>query len=83
MPEQKFEGALNAFKFLGWLKKFEPAQNFLGPVKNKALGCLGSCMQPHKPVIVYNFEQNQYLIGNSIGQFLKESSSHRQSLDSH
>ena len=27
-----FEEALNAVKFLGWLKKFEPAQNILGPV---------------------------------------------------
>ena len=24
-------------KFLGWLKKFGPAQNILGPVKHKAL----------------------------------------------
>ena len=24
-----FEEALNAFKFLGWLKKFGPAQNIL------------------------------------------------------
>ena len=28
-----FEGALNAVKVLGWLKKFGPAQNILGPVK--------------------------------------------------
>ena len=28
-----FEEALNAVKFLGWLKKFRPAQNILGPVK--------------------------------------------------
>ena len=28
-----FEEALNAVKFLGWLKKFGPAQNILGPVK--------------------------------------------------
>ena len=26
-----FEEALNAFKFLGWLNKFGPAQNILGP----------------------------------------------------
>ena len=28
-----FEEALNAVKFLGWLKKFGLAQNILGPVK--------------------------------------------------
>ena len=28
-----FEEALNAVKFLGWLKKFGPAQNILRPVK--------------------------------------------------
>jgi hypothetical protein len=28
-----FEEALNAVKFLGWLKKFEPAQSILGHVK--------------------------------------------------
>ena len=27
-----FEEALNAVKFLGWLKKIGPAQNILGPV---------------------------------------------------
>ena len=30
-----FEEALNAVKFLGWLKKFGPAQNVLGPVKGQ------------------------------------------------
>jgi hypothetical protein len=30
-----FEEALNAFKFLGWLKKFGLAQNILGPVKGQ------------------------------------------------
>ena len=33
-----FEEALNAVKFLGWLKKFGPAQNILGPVKGHLLG---------------------------------------------
>ena len=34
VPAQKgFEEALNAVKFLGWLKKFGSAQNILGPVK--------------------------------------------------
>ena len=32
-----FEEALNAFKFLGWLKKFGPAQNILGPVKGQGI----------------------------------------------
>ena len=27
--------ALNAVKFLGWLKKFGPAQKILGPVKGQ------------------------------------------------
>ena len=30
-----FEEALNAVKFLGWLKKFGPPQNILGPVKGQ------------------------------------------------
>ena len=32
-----FEEALNAVKFLGWLKKFGPAQNILGPVKGQVI----------------------------------------------
>ena len=32
-----FEEALNAFKFLGWLKKFGPTQNIFGPVKGQFL----------------------------------------------
>ena len=32
-----FEEALNAVKFLGWLKKFGLAQNNLGPVKGQGL----------------------------------------------
>ena len=31
------EEALNAVKFLGWLKKFGLAQNFLGPVKGQGI----------------------------------------------
>ena len=30
-----FEEALNAVKFLGWLNKFGPAQNILGPIKGQ------------------------------------------------
>ena len=32
-----FEEALNAVKFLGWIKKFGLAQNILGPVKGKGI----------------------------------------------
>ena len=32
-----FEKALIAVKFLGWLKKFGPAQNILGPVKGQGI----------------------------------------------
>jgi hypothetical protein len=32
-----FEEALNAVKFLGWLKKFGPAQNILGPIKGQGI----------------------------------------------
>ena len=32
-----FEEALNAVKFLGWLKKFGPAKNILGPVKGQGI----------------------------------------------
>ena len=37
-----FEEALNAVKFLGWLKKFRLAQNILGPVKGQGIRVLGS-----------------------------------------
>ena len=36
---KSFEEALNAVKSLGWLKKFGPAQNILGPVKEQGI-CL-------------------------------------------
>ena len=32
-----FEEALNAVKFLVWLKKFGPAQNILGPAKGQGI----------------------------------------------
>jgi hypothetical protein len=32
-----FEEALNAVKFLYWIKKFGPAQNILGPVKGQGI----------------------------------------------
>jgi hypothetical protein len=38
VPDTKvFDKALNAVKFLGWLKKIGPAQNILGPVKGQGL----------------------------------------------
>jgi hypothetical protein len=38
VPAQKFlKKALNAVKVLGWLKKFGPAQNILGPVKGQGM----------------------------------------------
>ena len=35
--ELVFEEALNAVKFLCWLKKFGPAQKILGPVKGQGI----------------------------------------------
>ena len=35
-----FVEALNAVKFLGWLKKFGPSQNILGPVKGHGISVL-------------------------------------------
>ena len=35
--QEVFEEALNAVKFLGWLKKFGPAQNILWPVKGQGI----------------------------------------------
>ena len=35
-----FEEALNAVKFLGWLKKFGTAQNILGLVKGQGISYL-------------------------------------------
>ena len=32
-----FDEAQNAVKILGWLKKFGPAQNILGPVKGQGI----------------------------------------------
>ena len=35
-----FEEALNAVKFLGWLKEFGPAQKILGPVKGQGISAI-------------------------------------------
>ena len=43
-----FEEALNAAKFLGWLKKFGPAQNILGPVKGQGISLGNNISTSHK-----------------------------------
>jgi hypothetical protein len=47
-----FEEALNAVKILGWLKKFGPAQNILGPVKGQGIS-MKSLNQKFKILILY------------------------------
>ena len=37
MQQNTIEKALNAAKYLGWLKKFGLAQNILGPVKGQGI----------------------------------------------
>ena len=38
VPAQKFlKGHKMQYKFFGWLKKFGPAQNILGPVKGQGI----------------------------------------------
>ena len=57
-----FEEALNAVKFLGWLKKFGPAQNLLGPVKGQGnrlcpvdeKKCLGMKFNLHRNLKISN-----------------------------
>ena len=39
-----FEEALNAVKFLGWLKKFGPVQNVLGPEKGQGINFKSKCL---------------------------------------
>ena len=46
-----FEEALNAVKFLGWLKIFGPAQNILGPVKGQGIRMLELA---HNPIRLVN-----------------------------
>ena len=41
-----FEEALNAVKFLGWLKKFGPAQNILVPVKGQGINLFQNKIKP-------------------------------------
>ena len=42
-----YEEALNAIKFLGWLKIFGPAQNILGPVKGQGISRIGQIQRRH------------------------------------
>ena len=54
---------LNAVKFLGWLKKFWPAQNILGPVKGQGMSPLyhatGQLSTPlyKLPLVFYRWTQ--------------------------
>ena len=60
MPAQVFEEALNTVKFLGWLKKFGPSQNILGPVKGQGIKGLS------------NFDKNKFKrIAPNSGSHLK------------
>ena len=50
-----FEEALNAVKFLGWLKIFGPAQNILRPVKGQGKGISASSetfVPAQKPILL-------------------------------
>ena len=58
-----FEEALNAVKFLDWLKIFGPAQNILGPVKGQ-----GISLTTIVPIEVIFVGPIQMLDGNSIVQ---------------
>ena len=40
MCTKVIEEALNAVKFYGWLKKFGPAQDILGPVKGQGISLI-------------------------------------------
>ena len=44
-----FEEALNAVKFLGWLKKFGLAKNNLGPVKGEGIRFLSRLLVIYNP----------------------------------
>ena len=46
-----FEEALNAVKFWGWLKKFGPTQNILGPVKGQGINFP---VQKSKAIVKFN-----------------------------
>ena len=43
MQQNTIEEALNAIKFLDWLKKFGLALNILGPVKGQGISKIGFC----------------------------------------
>ena len=42
-----FEEALNAVNVLGWLKKFGPTQNILGPVKGQGISLKAHISSEH------------------------------------
>ena len=49
-----FEEALNAIKFLDWLKTFGPAQNILGPVKGQGISASSKTYVPAQKTILLN-----------------------------
>ena len=53
-----FEEALNAVKFLGWLKTFGLAQNILGPVKGQGISSLNWW---HQECVSYSLHTNYKL----------------------
>ena len=52
-----FEEALNVVKFLGWLKKFGPAQNILGFVKGQGISSVKTSLE----ILLY-FLASKYMI---------------------
>ena len=52
--KKAFEEALNAIKFLEWLKKFGPAKNILGPVEGQGIIFLGE-----RPLMMSEFRGDE------------------------
>ena len=61
------EEALNAVNFLGWLKKFGPAQNILGPVKGQGISNISMQMSSGC------YTQRDYDITSSVFPMKKQS----------
>ena len=56
-----FEEALNAVKFLGWLKKFGPARNILGLVKGQGIKGQSISECPFDVLIKFSKYQRKHL----------------------
>ena len=60
-----FEEALNAVKFLGWLKTFGPAKNILGPVKGQGISLpnliINIQILNDSTVLIANFRVEYYI----------------------